>query len=232
MTDDIEWACERGVNYHGLCIRGGASRCPKRTDTLRACQEQCLRHAGCNALVFNRYRMCYLKAETWFSRESSQQHGTVGCVRQLPRRAVPHFTVRLYAPDCTVNHGSEDAPLVVPLGSRVEVEVRGLSVENASLSIFGGSVVHQLKRSRPRGMCESTSKRETKSLQPRRWFRYTPPLPGLWLLEVHSPAPGSLAGSATSTSNISRVFKVTPMALSEQQRRGSCQASDSSLSAR
>ena len=77
MTEPF--ACAFGINYDGACVPG--HECQSQRPTIAACKRHCSHIVGCNAIVYNRYRQCFLKSETRFTSEPRDQHLTMGCAR-------------------------------------------------------------------------------------------------------------------------------------------------------
>ena len=75
---DAKYVCEANTNYLGPCVGG----CPVRnTNSLEACQALCDDTRGCTAIVYNKYKDCYLKAVKGVARPDAAEHQTRGCTK-------------------------------------------------------------------------------------------------------------------------------------------------------
>lgn len=129
------FTCEAGVNYVGRCVpdsHDSANKPGCRTmsaQTRRSCQELCVRHgASCVAVVYNKWRQCYLKAErSPTTHESVRQYGTVGCSRVVEgeyTRTERQAAAGQVAAGCTAL--SFLVAAVLAKGRRLNINVTGL----------------------------------------------------------------------------------------------------------
>ena len=73
------FTCKAKWNFIGQCV----DKCPEPADDLDMCKARCLETPGCLAIVYNKYKQCYLKASIERIMEpADSQHGTIGCSTQ------------------------------------------------------------------------------------------------------------------------------------------------------
>ena len=75
---DHSYVCQANTNYLGPCV----GSCPvKNTKSMQACQALCDNTRGCTAIVYNKYKDCYLKVIKGVATGDLPIHQTRGCVK-------------------------------------------------------------------------------------------------------------------------------------------------------
>lgn len=74
------FTCTADRNFIGNCVRG--QTCPQTAESLHVCKLRCLEEAACLAIVYNRYKHCFLKAQRLTYTPDTTEHKTVGCAKE------------------------------------------------------------------------------------------------------------------------------------------------------
>lgn len=69
--------CSNDTNIVAPCLSDDV--CPIQSQSLESCRHLCHTRVGCNALVYNKYRHCYLKRHAHPDRPDPPQHQTISC---------------------------------------------------------------------------------------------------------------------------------------------------------